>query len=80
MRRSTGEVSCTPHLVHCIFILLSQGRYEEAFVQFEKNKDTDFQALYQLGVMHYDGLGTNKDPVSNLVLLFTFLLIAIFNY
>ncbi|XP_031463307.1 LRP2-binding protein [Phasianus colchicus] len=39
-----------------------EGRYEEALVQFEKNKDTDFQALYQLGVMHYDGLGTNEDP------------------
>uniref|UniRef100_G1N372 LRP2-binding protein n=1 Tax=Meleagris gallopavo TaxID=9103 RepID=G1N372_MELGA len=48
--------------LYCIFILLSQGRYEEALVQFEKNKDTDFQAMYQLGVMHYDGLGTNKDP------------------
>ncbi|XP_015132049.2 LRP2-binding protein isoform X2 [Gallus gallus] len=39
-----------------------EGRYEEALVQFEKSKDTDFQALYQLGVMHYDGLGTDKDP------------------
>ncbi|XP_040527277.1 LRP2-binding protein isoform X1 [Gallus gallus] len=62
VRRSTGEVSCTPHLVYSVFILLSQGRYEEALVQFEKSKDTDFQALYQLGVMHYDGLGTDKDP------------------
>uniref|UniRef100_A0A8C3JC91 LRP2-binding protein n=1 Tax=Calidris pygmaea TaxID=425635 RepID=A0A8C3JC91_9CHAR len=39
-----------------------EGLYEEALVQFEKIQDTDFQATYQLGVMHYDGLGTNDDP------------------
>ncbi|NWV34662.1 LR2BP protein, partial [Grantiella picta] len=39
-----------------------QGLYEEALKQFEKIKDTDFQAMYQLGVMYYDGLGTEKDP------------------
>uniref|UniRef100_A0A8D0L9X9 LRP2-binding protein n=1 Tax=Sphenodon punctatus TaxID=8508 RepID=A0A8D0L9X9_SPHPU len=36
--------------------------YEEALVQFEKIKTTDFQAMYQLGVMYYDGLGTPEDP------------------
>ncbi|NWW42326.1 LR2BP protein, partial [Pedionomus torquatus] len=40
----------------------SQGLYEEALIEFEKIKDTDFQAMYQLGVMHYDGLGTKDDP------------------
>ncbi|XP_074678835.1 LRP2-binding protein isoform X2 [Strix aluco] len=39
-----------------------EGLYEEALIQFEKIKDTDFQAMYQLGVMHYDGLGTKEDP------------------
>ncbi|NXS95717.1 LR2BP protein, partial [Jacana jacana] len=39
-----------------------QGLYEEAFIEFEKIKDTDFQAMYQLGVMHYDGLGTEGNP------------------
>ncbi|NXI87243.1 LR2BP protein, partial [Rhipidura dahli] len=39
-----------------------QGLYEEALKHFEKIKDTDFQAMYQLGVMYYDGLGTKKDP------------------
>ncbi|NWX50382.1 LR2BP protein, partial [Steatornis caripensis] len=39
-----------------------QGLYEKALIQFEKIKDTDFQAMYQLGVMHYDGLGTKEDP------------------
>ncbi|NWR93882.1 LR2BP protein, partial [Furnarius figulus] len=39
-----------------------QGLYEEAFMQFKKIEDTDFQAMYQLSVMYYDGLGTEKDP------------------
>ncbi|RLW09038.1 hypothetical protein DV515_00002745 [Chloebia gouldiae] len=39
-----------------------QGLYKEALKRFEKIKDTDFQAMYQLGVMYYDGLGTKKDP------------------
>ncbi|KAM7052739.1 LRP2-binding protein isoform 1-T1 [Acridotheres tristis] len=39
-----------------------QGLYKEALKEFEKIKDTDFQAMYQLGVMYYDGLGTKKDP------------------
>ncbi|NWI11358.1 LR2BP protein, partial [Crypturellus soui] len=39
-----------------------EGWYEEALIQFEKIKDLDFQAMYQLGVMHYDGLGTKEDP------------------
>ncbi|NXH48255.1 LR2BP protein, partial [Dicaeum eximium] len=39
-----------------------QGLYKEALKQFEKIKDTDFQAMYQLGVMYYDALGTKKDP------------------
>ncbi|NXI45779.1 LR2BP protein, partial [Galbula dea] len=40
-----------------------EGLYEEALRQFEQIKDTDFQAMYQLGVMYYDGLGTKEDPV-----------------
>ncbi|NXO69303.1 LR2BP protein, partial [Phainopepla nitens] len=39
-----------------------QGLYGRALKQFEKIKDTYFQAMYQLGVMYYDGLGTKKDP------------------
>ncbi|XP_057879838.1 LRP2-binding protein isoform X5 [Melospiza georgiana] len=39
-----------------------QGLYKQALKRFEKIKDTDFQAMYQLGVMYYDGLGTKKDP------------------
>ncbi|NXF93867.1 LR2BP protein, partial [Eubucco bourcierii] len=39
-----------------------KGLYEGALTEFEKIKDTDFQAIYQLGVMHYDGLGTKEDP------------------
>ncbi|XP_053114681.1 LRP2-binding protein [Hemicordylus capensis] len=36
--------------------------YEDALLQFEKTKDTDFQSMYQLGVMYYDGLGTQPNP------------------
>ncbi|XP_042663515.1 LRP2-binding protein isoform X2 [Tyto alba] len=43
-------------------LYFEEGLYEEALIQFEKIKDTDFQAMYQLGVMHYDGLGTKEDP------------------
>uniref|UniRef100_A0A8C5TBR2 LRP2-binding protein n=1 Tax=Malurus cyaneus samueli TaxID=2593467 RepID=A0A8C5TBR2_9PASS len=46
---------------YCLFCL-SQGLYEEALKQFEKIEDSYFQAMYQLGVMYYDGLGTKKDP------------------
>ncbi|CAB4004360.1 LRP2-binding -like [Paramuricea clavata] len=35
--------------------------YEKAFVEFEKLKDRDVQALYQLGVMYYDGLGVQEN-------------------
>ncbi|XP_048365267.1 LRP2-binding protein isoform X2 [Sphaerodactylus townsendi] len=43
-------------------LFFEEGRYEEALPQFEQNKDTDFQSMYQLGVMYYDGLGTAPDP------------------
>ncbi|KAL2077674.1 hypothetical protein ACEWY4_027178 [Coilia grayii] len=36
--------------------------YEEALKAFNSIKDHDPQALYQLGVMHFDGLGTPADP------------------
>lgn len=37
--------------------------YEKALISFERIKNTDFQAKYQLGVMYYDGIGTKPDPV-----------------
>ncbi|XP_032656252.1 LRP2-binding protein isoform X1 [Chelonoidis abingdonii] len=43
-------------------LYFEEGWYDEALAQFEKIKETDFQALYQLGVMYYDGLGTKEDP------------------
>uniref|UniRef100_A0A8C5J013 LRP2-binding protein n=1 Tax=Junco hyemalis TaxID=40217 RepID=A0A8C5J013_JUNHY len=54
-------LSCILILSYCLFSL-SQGLYKQALKRFEKVKDTDFQAMYQLGVMYYDGLGTKKDP------------------
>uniref|UniRef100_A0A4W3JA52 LRP2-binding protein n=1 Tax=Callorhinchus milii TaxID=7868 RepID=A0A4W3JA52_CALMI len=44
-------------------LYFEEGLYKQAFQIFEKIKDTDFQALYQLGVMHYDGLGTIENTV-----------------
>lgn len=82
-RVSTGELSWGIYSLLCVLhysFYLSQGLYQEALIQFEKIKDTDFQAMYQLGVMHYDGLGTNEDPVSSLAVLLTLLLISIYNY
>ncbi|XP_036155787.1 LRP2-binding protein isoform X5 [Myotis myotis] len=39
-------------------LYFEEGWYEEALEQFEEIKDHDHQAIYQLGVMYYDGLGT----------------------
>ena len=45
VRVYTGELSCYMYssfcVLHCLFCL-SQGLYEEALIQFEKIKDTDF--------------------------------------
>ncbi|CAK8698292.1 unnamed protein product [Clavelina lepadiformis] len=46
--------------------LLGQFYYEEdllekAVVQFERIKDWDYQAAYQLGAMYYDGIGIAED-------------------
>ncbi|XP_044311175.1 LRP2-binding protein isoform X2 [Varanus komodoensis] len=41
-------------------LYFEEGWYDEALLQFEQN--TDFQSIYQLGVMYYDGLGTPADP------------------
>ncbi|XP_069487612.1 LRP2-binding protein [Ambystoma mexicanum] len=42
-------------------LYFEEGWYEDALLQFEKNKN-DFQALYQAGVMYYDGLGIAENP------------------
>ncbi|XP_075053000.1 LRP2-binding protein-like [Mixophyes fleayi] len=42
-------------------LYFEEGWYEDALLQFEKIKAEDYQALYQAGVMHYDGLGTPED-------------------
>ncbi|OCT96902.1 hypothetical protein XELAEV_18009119mg [Xenopus laevis] len=42
-------------------LFFEEGWYEDALLQFEKVKDEDNQALYQAGVMYYDGLGTQED-------------------
>ncbi|XP_043925090.1 LRP2-binding protein isoform X2 [Protopterus annectens] len=42
-------------------LFFEEQHYWDALVQFERIKDKDFQALYQLGVMYFDGLGTKED-------------------
>ncbi|XP_067035151.1 LRP2-binding protein-like isoform X1 [Acropora muricata] len=43
--------------------------YGKALISFERIKDTDFQAKYQLGIMYYDGIGTKPDPEKGYELL-----------
>ncbi|XP_072262242.1 LRP2-binding protein [Pyxicephalus adspersus] len=42
-------------------LFFEEGWYEDALLQFDKVKNVDFQALYQAGVMYYDGLGIEED-------------------
>lgn len=42
-------------------LYFEEGWYEDALLQFHKVKDDDYQALYQVGVMYYDGLGIQED-------------------
>ncbi|KAM4807580.1 LRP2-binding protein [Rhinophrynus dorsalis] len=42
-------------------LCFEEGWYEDALLQFEKVKDEDYQALYQAGVIYYDGLGIQED-------------------
>lgn len=43
--------------------------YDKALIAFERIKNTDFQAKYQLGVMYYDGIGAKSDPEKGVRLL-----------
>ncbi|XP_001368974.2 LRP2-binding protein [Monodelphis domestica] len=43
-------------------LYFEEGWYEEALDQFEEIQESDHQAVYQLGVMYYDGLGTEANP------------------
>ncbi|KAM5192602.1 LRP2-binding protein [Mantella aurantiaca] len=42
-------------------LYFEEGWYEDALQQFHQVKDDDDQALYQAGVMYYDGLGIQED-------------------
>jgi len=46
-----------------LYSLHFQGLLNKAVAQFERIKDWDYQAMYQLATMYYDGLGTDKDEV-----------------
>ncbi|XP_030048511.1 LRP2-binding protein [Microcaecilia unicolor] len=43
-----------------------EGWYEDALLHFYKIKEEDLRALYQLGIMYYDGLGTEEDKQKGL--------------
>ena len=47
--------------------------YEKAIVEFEKLKDRDVQALYQLSVMYYDGLGVQENGVRFIIFMYSVL-------
>ena len=53
---------------------LFQGNYIKARNYFERSKDFDFQSMYQLSVMMYDGIGGEQDCVSIYILLIVLLL------
>ncbi|XP_018416797.1 PREDICTED: LRP2-binding protein [Nanorana parkeri] len=42
-------------------LCFEEGWYEDSLLHFHKVKDDDYQALYQAGVMYYDGLGIQED-------------------
>lgn len=47
------------------FLLLPlQDLYEKARTYFDRSKDFDFQSLYMLSCMLYDGIGGDADEVS----------------
>lgn len=43
-------------------LYFEQEFYKDAFTYFELVQEHDLQSLYQLGVMYYDGLGTESNP------------------
>ncbi|XP_053556824.1 LRP2-binding protein [Bombina bombina] len=44
-------------------LCFEEGWYEDALLYFDKVKLNDCQAMYQIGVMYYDGLGVTTDQV-----------------
>ncbi|CAN2388666.1 LRP2-binding protein [Pristimantis euphronides] len=42
-------------------LCFEEGWYEDALLHFAKVEDEDWRAIYQTGVMYYDGLGTEED-------------------
>ncbi|XP_060237704.1 LRP2-binding protein isoform X2 [Meriones unguiculatus] len=48
-------------------LYFEEGWYEEALAQFEEIQENDHQAIYQLGVMYYDGLGTKPNAEKGVI-------------
>lgn len=60
IRTSGGDKTVVFQLAQFYFELC---QFHKAFEQFDRIKDQDNQALFQYGVMTYDGIGTQSDPV-----------------
>lgn len=59
VRTSGGDKTVVFQLAQFYFEL---GQFEKAFAQFDKIKDEDNQAHFQVGVMSYDGIGVKSNP------------------
>ncbi|XP_058253420.1 LRP2-binding protein isoform X3 [Hemibagrus wyckioides] len=58
-RAEAGDTQASLLLGHLYY---AEGHYSEAEAVFDGIKDKEPQALYQLAVMYYDGLGTTTNP------------------
>lgn len=58
-----GSYTVYHNIYFNMYTMILKGFPEQAAVQFEKIKETDYQAAYQLGTMYFDGLGVTADYV-----------------
>ena len=60
-----GQGLWLPSVVHVGLYFVFQNLYDKARIYFERAKDFDYQALYMLACMLYDGEGCKEpEPVS----------------
>ncbi|XP_046705556.1 LRP2-binding protein isoform X2 [Silurus meridionalis] len=62
MLKSRAEAGDTQASFLLGYLYYEQGHYKNAEAMFDGIKEREPEALYQLAVMYYDGLGTNADP------------------
>jgi len=66
VRTSGGDKTVVFQLAQFYFEL---ALFEKAFHQFDRIKDEDNQALFQFGVMSYDGIGTRSEPALGVTIM-----------